>query len=191
MNKALTKTDAKRAHELRQELLTIKLVATEHFFRTGEILKEIRDEEYWKTGWHSFEAYYSDPELGFKTSTVYHAIKLVETFPNWRKLIDIPVSKLIMIAPHITRKNEPDLIVASRSLSRGDLRHELMTHGLEPERQTGAILPKTYLCSQCKGLRGVKFDGLCHCGWTKEQIEHVGKIIDKIEFGGNYEKDNS
>lgn len=185
MSKALTKTDAKRAHELREELKAIKLIATEHFFRTGEILKEVRDKDYWRAGYESFEAWYADPELGMKTSTVYHAIKLVETFLDWRKLIDIPISKLIMIAPHVTKKNEPDLIVASRSLSRGDLRHELITYGLEPEKQTGSILPKVYPCKSCGGLKGVRFDGLCHCGWTPEQINHMGKLIDKIEFGGD------
>jgi len=170
---------------LREELKIIKLVATEHFFRTGEILKEIRDDGLWRAGWDSFESWYADPELGMKVSTVYHAIKLVETFPKWRELVDIPVSKLIMIAPHTTDKNRTDLIVAARTLGRGDLRHELITHGLEPEKQTKVYVPKTYPCKDCGGLKGVRFDGLCHCGWTKEQIEYIGKIIDRIEFGGD------
>ena len=178
-----SKTLAQTAHDLREELLAIKLVTTEHFFRTGEILKEIRDEEYWKTGYESFEAYYSDPDLGFKTSTVYHAIKLVETFPKWNKVIDIPISKLIMIAPHVTEGNEIDLVVASRSLSRGDLRHELMTHGLKPEQKVGVTVPKTYACNTCGGLKGVSFEGLCHCGWTPDQIENIGKQIDDIDLG--------
>ena len=52
---SLSKGD--KAHVLLAELKAIKLVATEHFFRTGEILKEVRDDELWQTGWHSFEAY--------------------------------------------------------------------------------------------------------------------------------------
>jgi hypothetical protein len=182
--KKITPHKAKRGHELREELLSIKLVATEHFFRTGEILKEVRDDELWNAGWDTFESYYADPDLGMKTSTVYHAIKLVETFPEWRKLVEIPISKLVMIAPHITKKNESELIVAAKSLSRGDLRHELMTHGLEPGKQTMPKIPKIYPCNTCKNMKGIRFDDLCHCGWTSDQIEGVGKLIDKIEMGG-------
>lgn len=148
-------------------------------------MKEINEGGYWRAGWDSFEAWYADPELGMKTSTVYHAIKLIETFPDWKKLIDIPVSKLIMIVAHTTEKNKTDLIVAARSLGRGDLRHELLTHGLEPERKTGVYVPKTFPCKSCGGVRGITFDDLCHCGWTKKQIEYIGELIDKIEFGGD------
>lgn len=181
--KQLTKSEAKRAHDLREELKKIGVVTREHFFRTGEILREIRDEELWMTGYESFEAYYSDPELGFKTSTVYHAIKLVDKFPNWKKVLDIPISKLIMVAPHVTKENKSALVVASRALSRGDLRHELMSHGLEPEARKGIDIPKVYPCKTCRGIKGVRFDGLCHCGWTPEQIEHISKLIEKVEFG--------
>ena len=180
-----TGKDKEEAHQLREDLRVIKLVTTEYFFKTGEILKQVRDREYWRMGWDTFESYYSDPELSFKTSTVYHAIKLVETFPKWKKLLDVPSSKLIMIAPHVTKKNETDLVVAARNLSRGDLRHELMTYGLEPEKKNEPPLPKIYKCNSCNLIKGVRWDDLCHCGWTKEQIVYMGKLIDKVEFGGS------
>ena len=178
----MTKLQQNRAHELRQEIIQLRISATEQFFRLGEILKEIRDEEYWKMGWESFDAYFSDPELGLKSSTVYHAIKMIETFPNREKLLGIPVSRLVMIAPHVTSDNREKLIEAAKGLSRSDLRHELLTHGLEPTKEEIIPIPKIYGCKTCKRVKGVRFDGLCHCGWTKEQIEYIGKLIDKIEY---------
>ncbi|MCK4824234.1 hypothetical protein KA005_51255, partial [bacterium] len=169
---------------LREELKAIKLVATEHFFRTGEILKEVRDDELWKAGWHSFESYFADPDLGMKTSTVYHGIKLVETFAHWKKLVRIPVSKLVMIAPHVDKENMQELIGKARELSRSDLRHELLDHGLEPESSMKPP-PKVYSCRECGGVKGVSWDGLCHCGLAPTQIEYIGKLIDKVEFGGD------
>ena len=183
-----TKTEADKAHELREELKVIKEAANEHFFRMGEVLREIKDKEYWKMGWASFEAYYSDPELSIPSSTVYHSIKVVDKFSDWKKIVDIPISKLIAIAPHVNEKNRTDLIVASRVLSRGDLRHELLDHGLQPERKTVLAMPKVYPCKVCKKMKGLGFDDLCHCGWTPSQIEAVGKLIDKIEFGGGIDE---
>ena len=184
MKTSLSRKDADKAHELREELKEIKLATTEHFFRTGEILKEVRDEGLWRAGWHSFEAWWADPELSMRSSSVYHSIKLVETFPKWKELLKIPVSKLIAIAPHVTEKNKSDLLVAAKALSRSDLRHELLSHGLEPERIKETPLPKIYKCNTCKGTKGVRWNELCHCGWSKKQIEHVGMLVDKIDLGG-------
>ena len=187
LSKGFSHTDAKRADYLRQELIRLRITAAEQFFKLGDILKEIRDKEYWKMGYHSFETYFADPEIGLRRSTAYHAIKLVETFKDWSKYTNIPVSKLIMIAPHINEKNKTDLIVAEGSLSRSDLRHELLSHGYEPERSKGVQLPKIHECNVCHGAKGIRWDDLCHCGWTAKQIEHVGKLVDKVEIGGGGE----
>lgn len=183
MNKTTEIAAGERLHELREKLLNVKLVTTEQFFILGEIMKEIRDEDLWKIDSHSFESFYSDPELAYPTSTVYHAIKVVETFPDWKKVLDIPISKLVMIAPHIKEENEKELTGYARGLGRGDLRHELLEHGLQPERGGTLPVPKTYRCENCKGIKGLTFDELCHCGWTKDQVDGVGKLIDKINFG--------
>src|SRR3990167_9665579 len=102
---------AQRGTDLRRELLDLSVSATAHFFRLGEIMKEIRDKGIWQPlGYESFEAFYSDPDLAYAKSSVYHAIKLVETFPDWKDKVGIPVSKLIMIAPHVKDNNKEELV---------------------------------------------------------------------------------
>jgi hypothetical protein len=109
-SKGFTKKHADRFNRLRQRLTELSQSATKYFFEMGAIMKEIRDEELWKMGHESFTAFYSDPEFDFKKSSVYHAIKLVELFPEYSKFVDIPVSKLIMIAAHVTPENKNQLV---------------------------------------------------------------------------------
>lgn len=184
----ITPDKADHSHSLRQELIALRISATEHFFRIGEILKEVRDNQYWIVEGHpSFESYIADPEIGIKRSTAYHAIKLIETFPQRELLSEIPVSKLIMIAPYVKEENKLELIAAAKSLSRSDLRQELVSHGFEPERKTEPQMPKIYKCNVCHNIKGVRWDDLCHCGITPAQIDHIGRIIDRVEFGEEVE----
>ena len=177
--------EAGRIHKLRQELLDLAVSATEHFFRLGEIMKEVRDDELWRAGYESFAAFFSDPELDYKKSSVYHAIKLAELFPKWKKLTDVPVGKLILIAPHVDSTNKEALIKDARGMAHSDLRHELVVKKLIEKDPKLKTFPKTYPCSVCSKVKGVNFDSLCHCGWTKEQIEHIRKLIDRVNMGGD------
>jgi hypothetical protein len=175
---------ADRANELHQELIKLGLSATAHFFRLGEILKEIRDNDFWKVlGYESFIAYFSDPELGYAKSSVYSAIKVVEMWPEWKSVADVPVSKLIAIAPHINKENETELLALARGNSKSDLDHELVVRQMVKAGNAYQNLPKVYLCNVCARVKGVNFDGLCHCGWTKKQIEYVSTLIEKIDSG--------
>jgi len=176
----LTKSDSERAHYLRQEIINLRISATEQFFRLGEVLKEVQDKEYWRMGYESFTEYFSDPEFSLKKSTVYHAIKLFETFADQKPLLDIPVSKLIMIAPHVTEKNKDEMVEAARGLSRGDLRHELGGEIGQPISEPG--LPKVYKCETCFRAKGIGWSQLCHCGLAPAQIEYIGKLIEAIEY---------
>ena len=176
--------EADRFHELREKLLELSVSATQHFFEMGKIMKEIRDKELWKMGYESFGAFYSDPEFDFKKSSVYHAIRLVELLPEWQKFIDIPTGKLVMIAAHITDENRNELINMARTLSRSDLQHQLIVKRIAEVSPRLAPLAKIYPCSRCGKARGITFDGLCHCGWTSEQIALISKAIEKIELGG-------
>ena len=184
MSQDLTVKEGARLHELRTELLGLVETATEHFFRMGVIMKEVRDKELWRGGYQSFGAFYSDPEFSFKKSSVYHAIRLVEVFPEWKPLVDVPVSKLMLIAPHMTEKNRDDLVDHARSLSASDLYHHMETqHLVSPGVSAYETMPKIFPCNVCKRAKGITFDMLCHCGWTPEQIDHVSQLIDSVEFG--------
>lgn len=189
-----TKKEQDRAFQLRQELLKLRASATENFFRIGIILKEVRDKELWRMGADTFEEFFADPEIGLKRSTAYHAIKLVETFPKWERLVEVPVSKLIMIAPHVTEDNKEELLKEAEALSRSDLGYKLREEGKIQPRDFG--IPKIYRCKDCKLIKGVKWDDLCHCGWSPRQIEYVSKLVDSVDLGGDvggevtYEEDD-
>ena len=158
---------------------------TTHFFRMGEIMKEFRDKRLWlDLDYESFEAYYSDPELGFKRSSVYHAIKLLERFPKWDKVADIPLSKLIMISPHVTEENESELLAMARSLSGGDLKHELLSLGLVAQGKEAQTLPKIYGCKDCGKVKGVTFEEFCFCGLEAEKVKQVKEMVMKLYLGG-------
>jgi len=157
-----------RAFELHQELVGLTLSATHHFFRMGELMKEIRDDELWRImGYESFEAYFSDPELDFKKSSVYHAINLVETFRERKELETIPVSKLIMVAPHITESNKSEMVEMARTLSRSDLQHQLIVMKLATVAPQLPPFPKVYPCMRCGKVRGITVKDLCTCSEVK------------------------
>lgn len=175
---------ADRGFAIHEELLNLKKSAVVHFYRLGELMREVRDGKLWKAlGHKSFEAYFGSPELGFERSSVYRAIKTVHRF-KLTEVERIPVRKIFLILPHITSKNKEKLLEMAESLSSSDLIHQLGP-GKEPEKPSkfGSI-PKIYRCNTCGGIRGLSFDTLCHCGWTSKQIEAVSKAIEKIEFGG-------
>ena len=172
---------ATRGNQLHQELLTLKLTATHHFYRLGEIMREVRDKKLWQVmDYESFEAYFSDPELDFERASVYRAIQTVEKF-KLEEVAHVPVGKIFVILPYVTDENKPKLLQAAAGLSRGDLIHEVREGGGDEKVSSPYALPKIYRCKDCRKIKGVSFDGLCHCGWTPQQIEIVSKAIANVE----------
>lgn len=186
MSKKLEVKRGERLHELREGLLDLAISATEHFFQMGEIMKEIREKELWRESYDGFRAFYSDPELGFKKSSVNHAIKLVNLFPKWKSVLDVHVSKLIMIAPHIQKENKKELLSMARALSKSDLHHQLTLKRLVEKDPEIKFIPKVFPCKVCYKARGIDWDSMCHCGMTSKQIEYISKLIKKVR-DGSYE----
>ena len=182
MSKELVSAD--RLFELQQELLVLSATATAHFFRLGEIMKEIRDQELWRSGYDSFEAFYSDPDFGYKKSSVYHAIRLTEVFPERKDLMDIPLGKLIMVAPHINDTNREELVSQARALSKSDLEHQLTVMKLVTLNPKWNSFPKIYPCTTCGKVKGISFGDLCHCGWSPDHAKKIERFIDSLNGGG-------
>lgn len=172
---------AERGAVLYQRLLSLTRDTTRNFFEFGEILKEIRDNQLWiNQGYDSFAAFFSDPELAYSKSSVYHSIALVENFPDWREWPTMPpVSKLIMLVPHLTDENKPKLLEYAHGLSRGDLKHELESVEVVNPTKTYVPLPKVYHCQDCGKLKGVFWEDLCTCGFTPEQLSRIKGIIEE------------
>lgn len=177
-------SSADRGTELHKRLLSLSVDTTKQFFELGEIMKEIRDQQLWASmGFESFEGYYADPELAFSKSSVYHAISLVESFPDWRTMPPVPISKLIMLVPHLTEENKPKLLEAATGLSRSDLQQELDNLGDGVEVRVYKEIPKIYRCKNCDKVKGLFFTDLCRCGWTKEQEKKFEELV--IEVNNN------
>lgn len=177
---------ADHAHEIDKCINRLVVSATESFYELGLLMKQMRDEElYLHLGYDSFAQYYGRPEYSFKKSSVNHAISMVEKFPEPKKIIDVPVSKLIVVKPHITDKNRDEMIGMAKALSYSDLVHQLVIKKMATEFPDLPAIPKIYPCNVCGGVKGVSFDRLCHCGWTPKQITFIGKLIDNIMLGGD------
>ena len=182
--KAISKSDADRGAELHQKLVVLSGITTRNFFEFGEMLKEIRDKELWLVmGFESFDSYFSDPDLSLSKSSVYHAIALVEHFPEWREMLPVPISKLIMIVPHITPENKPRLLEYATGLSRSDLKLQLDSLGTG-DTYSYKPLPKVYWCQNCKRIKGVYYNELCTCGWTPEQLQRLLDLVREVEKYG-------
>lgn len=170
-----------RLHALKEELKTLKKQAFYAYFRLGEIMKEVRDDELWRESYESFEAFCADDELGFSFSHVKNAIVTFERYPKPKELDDIPYSKLVAIGPYLDEGDREELIKMARSLSRSDLQHQLKLMRLSQSEAREVYLPKIYPCAVCGKVKGVGFEQLCHCGWTPKQVEYVSKLIEKVD----------
>jgi hypothetical protein len=61
------------AQEIHRDILTLKKDMGLAFLKMGELLKEIRDNNYYKElGYDNFISYIVNSELGFKRSTAYY-----------------------------------------------------------------------------------------------------------------------
>ena len=189
MKDELTLGQAERFHQLTEELKGLAGTAMMHLYRLGEIMKEVRDQELWKAGYDSFKAFYSDPELDYSESSVWRSIKMVENF-TLEELNGVQVGKMYVILPHVEESNKAELLRMAESLSRGDLIHQLNIKRLVEKVPKIEKMPRIYPCNVCGGAKGIAWEQLCHCGWTPKQIEYVGKLIDKINFGGELDDEN-
>lgn len=180
--KALDVQRGEKLHKLTQELKGLVRSATNNIYRLGEIMREVRDNELWRESYESFAAFYSDPEFGFNKGTISRAIKMTELF-KLKEVVRVQLGKVYAILPHTTKKNKKEMLKMAASLSRSDLRHQLMVKRLVEKVPKIEALPKIYPCEICGKAKGITFEQLCHCGWSKRQVNYVAKLIDKVNLG--------
>jgi hypothetical protein len=171
---------ASKAHAIHEELKTLKSSALWHFYRMGELVKEMRDANYWETLGHaSFEAYLTDPEVAIPISSAYHAIGLVEMFPDYEEIKDLTVRNAIAILSPVRQKkiSRERLVEMASTLPINDLRQELLEYNSLEPKESRRELPTIYFHKDCGRIKGVDWNDLCHCGLTEEDIEEISKLI--------------
>lgn len=172
---------ANRAFEVHKELSGLRVSALLHFYRLGELVREVRDNRYWEVlGHESFNAYLTDPDVAIPVSTAYHAIGIVETFPKFKEIEGLTVRNTIAILPAI--KNEKgerqEFIEMARTLSVGDLQYRLAGQNVVNKENT-IELPKIYACNSCGKVKGLVWQDLCHCGLREESVKEISRLISK------------
>lgn len=122
----LANTD--EAHNNYNHTVELKKVAITSVWELAKTLKECREQKYWEAlGYQSFASYLAQPELDLNEHTVNNWITILNRFEENRVVLPevLDISKVALIAPHITPENADELITKAQTLSRSDLRAEL------------------------------------------------------------------
>jgi hypothetical protein len=130
------------AHENYELTVNLKRTAITSIWELTKALKICREQKYWEVlGHHSFSSYLAQPELDLNEHTVNNWITTLNRFEDLHILPPevVDISKLSLIAPHLTSENAEELILKAQTLSRSDLRAELPIEIKQPE--TTCICP--------------------------------------------------
>lgn len=119
------------AHQNYEQIVTLRKSINLNFWQLVERLKLARDNRQWVIlDCESWASYLAQPEIDFNEHTVdnwitiYNSIKQNTLLPP-EGVIDIDVSKLAIVAPHLTPENAEELLLKAKNLSRSDLREEI------------------------------------------------------------------
>jgi hypothetical protein len=86
---------ANKAHENYEATIQARANIQGNFLVLGQLLKSNRDDSLWKFLDHdSFESYLGSPEFGFKRSTAYKLIALVELYID---KLNVPANRLVAV----------------------------------------------------------------------------------------------
>ena len=117
-----------QAMNCEQTVLRIKRQTVISFVEMGKVLKEIRDNSYYKLlGYNDFEEWCESPEIDFSRTTAWRYITLVEKIIEsglytLEEIEDKSLYKLVAIASHATPEDRLDRLL---DLSTNDFKVEL------------------------------------------------------------------
>jgi hypothetical protein len=139
-----------QAHENYEYICKLRHSINNGFWILVEQLKKCREEKYWQTlGYETFASYLAQPEIDFNLRTVdnwittYNHIKTYNLLTQYGS-IDMAVSRLAIVAPHLTKENAAELLYKAKTLSRKDLIAEVT--GKEP------IIKEKCTCLTCGNI---------------------------------------
>lgn len=114
-----------RPDEVREQIQAVSRQLGAQYRRLGELLKEVRDKEYWKEwGYASFDEY-ALIELGYRERKVRYLIATVEGFERAgvteEEAAKLETVKAQAIAPVITAENKEDWIEKAQTMKTQEL----------------------------------------------------------------------
>ena len=119
------------AHENYTKICSLRHSINNGFWVLVEELKKCRESKLWAVlGYDTFASYLAQPEIDFHEHTVdnwittYNRIKEYHLLPQCGS-IEMAVSRLAIVAPHLTKENATDLLYKAKTLSRSDLIKEV------------------------------------------------------------------
>ena len=135
--------NADQAHENYVYISKLRKDISNGFWMLVGELKKCRDNRYWAVlGNQTWASYLAQPEIDFNEHTVdnwitiYNRIKECHLLPP-EGVIDIDISKLAVVLPHLTPENGEELLQKAKNLSRSDLREEFRQKRATPELPEG------------------------------------------------------
>jgi len=131
-DKVANKLTVAKAFKIDQEIKQLKVRVNSGFLDLARLLKDIKDDKLYESlGYETFESYIAQPELGFDRSSVYRFIQIYDKFvielgvaPG--RLVLTDWTKLRTILPCVNKSNVKELLAKAESLSRSDLRLEIL-----------------------------------------------------------------
>lgn len=114
-----------RPDEVREQIHVVSRQLGAQYRRLGELLKEVRDKEYWKEwGYDSFDTY-ALVELGYRERKVRYLIATVEGFERAgvteEEAATLETAKAQAIAPVLTAENKEKWIDKAQTMKTQDL----------------------------------------------------------------------
>lgn len=132
---------ADQAHGNYSYIVELRKGIKRYFWILIKQLKLCRERKYWEVlGYETWASYLAQPEIDLSVHTVDTYITTYNRFDEIQLHPDgVDISKLSIIAPHVTQENATDLIEKAKTLSRIDLISEI-THKEYTKRVT--VCPK-------------------------------------------------
>ena len=91
----------------------------------------------------------------------------------------VKIKLIKIILPYIGQRDKQELLTMAESLSRSDLKHELVVTQVKQVKPDFVELPKIYACLECKKVKGLYIRDLCHCGKPPTIVEFINKHLMK------------
>ena len=170
---AETKNRGETAYQLEKQIIETKESIGNSFIKLGQLLKEVRDRNYYRElGYSKFSEYLSSPEIGISRSWAYDFIKIYEVLILKHKvphaeLIGVDYTKLRQILPVVERQPEEAevWVEMAKNLRRVDLQREI-----DDKKENIDYTRKVAYLSVATLTNWLEAD----CGYVKEMIK--GKI---------------